>query len=85
MLTSKPQMCLLGEVDVCVDIALKYSKCMYSLELLCGTSMHFTFVPPGKQQGKLHYVRSNLPCCLPAKTNIPCMELQRKSSNEYVP
>ena len=25
-----------------------------------------------------------LPCCLPAKTNIPCMELPRKSSNEYL-
>jgi len=34
MLTSKPLICLLGEVDVCVDIALKYSKCMYSLELV---------------------------------------------------
>ena len=35
---------------------------MYSLELLRGTSMHGTFVPPGKQQGKLHHVWSNLAC-----------------------
>ena len=57
-------------------------KGMYSLELLRGTSMHGTFVPAGKQQGKLHHILCNLPCCLPAKTNIPCMELTRKSFNE---
>ena len=55
------------------------------MELLRGSSMHGIFVFAGKQQGRLLHTWCNFPCCLPGGTNVPCMEVPRKSSNEYVP
>ena len=50
---------------------------MYSLELLRGSYMHGKFV--------FAHIWCNFPCCLPGGTNVPCMEVPRKSSNKYVP